>query len=583
MPQQSYQRKFQFRDDVTKTIGRHTFKAGVDFIYNPKLGGFFESNSTPEIDFGADPTDILANAGGAFPQGFATPGIVVSMSGSSGNPYFDMPGGTKQLGIYFQDDLKVTRKLSLNLGVRWDKDFNLIGASAIAKSRTFEELTAIGSPYAKLSHDDDHDFSPRIGFAYDLKGTGKHVLRGGYGLYFGNVFQNIPLFMIQQANPTIFQQVFSIQSPTDIVPGTAIPLGSWRFGVDPLPTIPPPLAELTDGSTGRLMDPKYRNPVSQQFNFGYQWAVSNNSVIEIDYVHELGLHENKTVNINPTIAQLGTDASGNPIITSSPRPLSGAFAAAGVPVLGRTMDEESINRSRYDGLNFSYRQRMMRHFSLIANYSLSRAYGWGVESGGQDASSGFRNYPHDPLNIWDPRDFGPTPNDERHHVTMAGVLDLPWGFEVSPILQYGSARPYDIRSGFDVLHRGSGHSRPVIVPNSSPTDYTFFDNSGPGKDSAAALACIAAGSCRQAGYDTLRGEPFFQLDMRFAKNFRFGEQKKLQLIFQAFNLTNKTNYGNDFHNTNTSGDFLKPEGYINPGSTTIPRAFVGEFGARFTF
>jgi hypothetical protein len=71
--------------------------------------------------------------------------------------------------------------------------------------------------------------------------------------------------------------------------------------------------------------------------------------------------------------------------------------------------------------------------------------------------------------------------------------------------------------------------------------------------------------------------------MRFAKNIRMGEHRNLQLIFQAFNLTNKTNYGSNFHNTNTSGDFLQPEGYINPGSSNTPRAFVGEFGARFTF
>src|SRR5262249_44026259 len=156
---------------------------------------------------------------------------------------------------------------------------------------------------------------------------------------------------------------------------------------------------------------------------------------EVDYVHELGLHENKTVNINPTIPVLGTDAGGNPIITSAPRPLAAAFIAAGVPNLGRVMNEESINRSRYDGLNFSYRRQLARHFSLTANYSLSRAYGWAIASGGTDASAGFRNYPHDPLNIWDPRDFGPTPNDERHHVTLSGIVELPWGFQVSPILQ----------------------------------------------------------------------------------------------------------------------------------------------------
>src|SRR6266478_4509989 len=583
VPQQSYQRKFQFRDDITKTHGRHTFGAGIDYIYNPRLGGFFESNSTLEVDFKADPSVITANTGGLYPQGFATPGAVIGMAASAGNPYFDMPGGTKQLGLYFQDDWRVTRRLTLNLGVRWDKDFNLVGASAVAKSRTYLELLAIGSPFAVLAHDDNKDFSPRVGFAYDLTGQAKHILRGGYGLYYGNIFQNIPLFMIQHANPTIYQGLFSLTSPTDVVPGTGITLGNWRYGVDPNPTIPPPLTSLVGGATGRLMDPTYRNPVSQQFNFGYQWAATKNSVVEIEYVHELGLHENKTVNINPHIAVLGVDASGNPTIVSDARPLSAAFAAAGVPVLGRVMDEQSVNRSRYDGLNFSYRQRMTKHFSLNANYTLSRAMGWGIESGGPDGFSSFRNYPHDPLNIWDPRDFGPTDNDERHHISISGVVQLPLGFQVAPIVSYGSARPYDLRSGFDVLDRGSGYSRPVIVPNSNPKDYTAYDDSGPGFDAAAALACLAAGQCHQVGYDTVRGNAFFNVDMRIAKNIRVHEGWNLQLIFQAFDLTNKTNYGSNFHNTNTSGSFLTPEGFINPSSSFTPRAFVGEFGARFTF
>jgi outer membrane receptor protein involved in Fe transport len=591
VPQQSYQRKWQFRDDFTKTYGRHTFGMGIDFIYNPKLGGFFESNSTLEVDFGADPSVIAANPSTCgpnknqpcYPQGFATPGAVIGMSASSGDPYFDMPGGTKQLGLYFQDDWKVTKRLTVNLGVRWDKDYNLVGASAIAKSRTYLELLAIGSPYAKLAHDDNKDFSPRVGFAYDLTGQGKHILRGGYGLYYGNIFQNIPLFMIQHARPTIYQGLFSLTTPSDIVPGTGIALGNWRYGVDPNPTIPPPLTSLVDGATGRLMDPNYRNPVSQQFNVGYQWAATKNSVVEIEYVHTLGLHENKTVNINPTIAVLGTDPNtGAPIITSKPRPLSAAFAAAGVPVLGRVMDEQSVNRSRYDGLNISYRQHMTKHFSLNANYTLSRAMGWGIESGGPDGFSSFRNYPHDPLNIWDPRDFGPTDNDERHHISISGIVQLPLGFQVAPILSYGSARPFDLISGFDVLARGSGYSRPIIVPNNPPTNYVAFDGSA-GKDAAAALACLAAGQCHQVGYDTLRGDPFFDLDMRVAKNIRVREGWNLQLIFQAFNLTNKTNYGSNFHNTNTAGSFLTPEGFINPSSSFTPRAFVGEFGARFTF
>ena len=328
VPQQSYQKKWQFRDDLTKTFGHHTFGMGVDFIYNPKLGGFFESNSTVEVDFGADPSVILANPSTCgpppnnnqpcYPEGFASPGAVIGMAGSAGNPYFDMPGGTKQLGLYFQDDWRITKRLTVNLGLRWDKDYNLVGASAIAASRTFLELTAINSPFARLPHDDNKDFSPRIGFAYDLTGQGKHILHGGYGLYFGNIFQNIPLFMIQQANPSIYQGLFSLTAGgplTDCdpmntgvctVPGTSIKLSDWRYGVDPFPTLPPPLTQLVDGATGRLMDPNYRNPVSQQWNFGYQWAVRHDSVIEIEYVHELGLHENKTVNINPIIEDPAT-------------------------------------------------------------------------------------------------------------------------------------------------------------------------------------------------------------------------------------------------------------------------------------
>jgi hypothetical protein len=562
VPQQSYQRKFQFRDDITKTYKNHTLQFGVDYIFNPRLGGFFESNSTLEIDFGADPSNIVHDVG-TYPQGFATPGLVTSMAASAGAPSFDMPGGTKQLGFYFQDDWKVTRHLMLNLGLRWDKDYNLIGASAIKGSRTFEELTAISSPYAVLPHDDNKDFSPRIGFAYDLTGAGKHVLRGGYGLYFGNVFQNIPLFMIQQANPTIYQGVFSIASG-DEVPGTGILLQNWRYGVDPLPTIPPPSSQLVDGATGRLMDPKYRNPFSEQFNFGYQWAVSTNSVVEAEYVHELGLHENKTLNINPTDPNNG-----------GVRPLSAAFAAAGVPVLGRVMDESSVNRSRYDGFNLSFRQRMTRRFSLNANYTLSWARGWAVESGSPTASSGFRNYPHDPFHPWDPLDFGPTPNDERHHITISGITSLPWGFQVAPILQFGSARPFDLNEGFDVLGTGSGYSRPLLVPVDDPHNYLAYVN-GAGD-------CLALGECRQAGYDTVRGKSFFQLDTRITKNIRLGEQRNLALIFQAFNLTNKTNYGNNISNTATSSNFLTPAGYINPTSSTTPRSFTGEFGARFTF
>ena len=173
VPQQSFQRKWQFRDDISKTIGRHTLKAGVDFINNPVEGGFFEYSSTLEIDFGADPSAILGDSK-AYPQGFATPGAVTGMTIANGDPYFLV--STKQLGLYFQDDWKVSPRLILNLGLRWDKDFNMIGLSDVTSSRTYQELVALNSPFSnpyvsRVPHDDNKDFSPRVGFAYDLTGA----------------------------------------------------------------------------------------------------------------------------------------------------------------------------------------------------------------------------------------------------------------------------------------------------------------------------------------------------------------------------------------------------------------------------
>jgi len=594
VPQQSFQRKWQFKDDVSKVVGRHTLKAGVDYIWNPVEGGFFKFSSTLEMDFGLDPSVIIANpstCGPAknlpcAPEGFATPGLVTAMTIANGNPYF--LAATKQLGLYFQDDYKVSRRLSLNLGVRWDKDFNMYGSSLIPKSRTYQELVTLNSPISnpwvsKILGDDNKDVSPRVGFAYDLTGVGRHVVRGGFGLYFGNTFQNIPLFMEQQANPTVFQTLFTLSDPVkDIVPGTGIPLGSWRYGVDPMPTIAAPSALLNSGSTGRLMDPNYRNPVTEEFNLGYSWAITPNSVFEAEYTHVLGLHENKTMNIDQKVPVAGACCT---------RPLDPVFDAynlanptSPLPKLASVRVEEAIGRSHYDGYNFSYRQRLTHHLSLNANYTLAWAYSY-------DSGAGtFRNYPRLETAPFASYEWGPSFNDERHHITVSGLYDLPWGLQLSPILQFGSARPYNVINSSNTLNTGGGTTNAVVVPKSDPTAFLTFVGNNPGAQNCLYGLNGVAQTCTIAQYDPLRGDPFFELDLRLAKNIKLGEHVNLQLVAQAFNLTNRANYGN-YYGTAANGGaatiasptFGHPLGFINPSSTTIPRSLWSEFGFRLTF
>jgi outer membrane receptor protein involved in Fe transport len=635
VPQQSFQRKWQFKDDISKTIGRHTFKAGADYIYNPVSGGFFEFNSTLEADFVADPSCILglapndtnANCGPSiYPQGFATPGLVGGMSISNGDPYFLVP--TKQLGLYGQDDWKVNNRLTLNLGLRWDRDFNWFGSSDIQNSRSYQSLLAIASinPIAAyntrgVAHDDTKDFSPRIGFAYDLTGAGKHVLRGGFGLYFGNTFQNVPLFMEQLANPTIFQTVLSLSNPTDTLPcgGT---LGSFSYSQANIAAqeacLPGPSSAAADGSVGRLMDPNFRNPVSEEFNVGYSWALNNNSVFEAEFTHVLNLHEDKTINIDQKVVDSTnpTDATGTPCTSPALplgcnmnfgnvnliRPLSAAFTAAGQPVLASLRSDESINRSRYDGINLSFRQRMSHRFSLTANYTLSWAYGYDTGGG---PTTAFRNYARDGYVPFAPFEWGPSSNDERHHITLAGLVDLPKGFQFAPILQFGTPRPYNLTNSYNTINAGGGTAAAVVVPIGDEKNYFYGPNyisqyvaaavaadptdpNIPSNATAAAqgfvATCYYTAQCTIAKYDPLRGQTFFELDAKLAKNFRFGERVNIQLVAQAFNLTNRANYGNNFgSDVSSSATFGHPAGFFAPNATFIPRSIWGEFGVHFTF
>jgi hypothetical protein len=171
-------------------------------------------------------------------------------------------------------------------------------------------------------------------------------------------------------------------------------------------------------------------------------------------------------------------------------------------------------------------------------------------------------------------------NDERHHITVSGLLNLPKGFEFAPILQFGTARPWSLTNSTNTLNTGGGSSNAVVVPVNDPKNFFAFA----GNDTGAQDCFYLTTNCTVAAFDPLRGQAFFELDTKLAKNIRLGERANLQIVAQAFNLTNRANYGNNFANNIASQTtFGHPQGFFAPNATFIPRSIWSEFGLHFTF
>lgn len=563
VPQQSYQSKWQIKDAFNWTRGTHGLKLGIDYVFEPKLGGFFKFDPVPAVVFFDDPSAILGNRDGNYPQGFATPGIVRELRATNGDPRFDVRQNVHMLGWYVQDDWKVNRNLTLNLGLRYDVDINLLGASNQDQNRTYRILRQINSPItngwvSRLPGNYKKNFAPRFGFAYDPFGQGRAVIRGGYGIYYDQVFLNIPLFAIQQTNPTVFGTVYTLQNDR-IGFGE---LAGFRVG-DPLPALPPGLTNLPNGALGRIVDPDYKNPMSQQWNIGFSFQLSNDFVFEADYTHLLNIRESRRMRLNPRrVNETG----------ANPRVLESAFVAAGLPRdrLGDIVGESSVNRSRYDGLNLQLRKRLSHGISFQTSYVLSKARGFGARTGEFAATAVF-----DQFNVFDPREYAPTSRDERHRFVFSGVIDLPWGIQASPILQTASARPYSLVAGQDINR--DGITNDLCVPGSvAPNGRVCPQN-------------VAINSQR-GGFD-LDGRRvsgrFFLMDLRLSKYVnlsRIREGMRLGFFFESFNLTNRVNFGNNFSTSARSSNFMRAAG-LPTGTYGIVGAipFQAQLGFRFIF
>jgi hypothetical protein len=215
-----------------------------------------------------------------------------------------------------------------------------------------------------------------------------------------------------------------------------------------------------------------------------------------------------------------------------------------------------VNRGLYDEVALHFERRFSSTTSLQSNYTLAWARGMGGALDGalRNASPAPQTASATGGDINAPYEWGPAAYDERHRITIAGVFNVPWGFDVSPSMTAASARPYTQINGANPSGDGS-----LFVKNPDGTP---------------------------AGIGNARGFPLFNLNARVTKNFNISTSKKAGIFIEMYNLTNRANFGNALGtNAAAPATYNKPVGYLGGigAVSTIPNSFQMQLGGRFSF
>ena len=571
VPQQTKQRRFQFSDTYTMIRGNHSLYIGgeVQRVESDLDLKVFQQGRVELIE---DFPDFDRNLDGRVDDN----DLLFAVTLRSGVPDRSLllpDTDNWYLAGFVQDDWRVHRQFTLNLGLRYELDTDVKNVSRV------DELNPLILPFLKGERKrDKNNFAPRVGFNFSTEDA-RTSIHGGYGIYYDRVTLEIQ---------TLERGLDGRALPIEVRAGNVFFIPP-QFLFDPVNGVfPPPAPTLANPFTGfvlpgagaggiNIIDNDMQNPMVHQVNIGVQRELGRDFVLRADYLRNVGTHF--------IIGRIVGTVPFNPVV--------------GGPDLVKNL--ESSVRTKYDGLLMSLEKRFSNRFQFRASYTLSRSNNYA-----NDDQIPFSNGPIDSSDLR--REYGTTPNDHRHRFSFSGVFQLPADIRVSPILTLASTVPMDI-----------------LLPDGSSRVCELERNAGArqfqtGAELNAVLNQInaAGGSlCPNAdpstGFkprvllplvrDDLRfGDNFSSLDLRVSKVFKIGERFTIEPIAEVFNLFNVTNVLG-FSNVNYSGfsnvlvrdnndpsspEFLRSSSFGQAVSTAGgvfgsggPRAF--QFAARVTF
>jgi hypothetical protein len=498
---------YQFVDTLVWSRGSHTIKAGFDYR-RPLVRSFNDQFSRGRITFNSL-ADLLA--------GVASPSGTSIARGATRRDTF-----TNNTGLFVQDDWKITRRMTLNLGLRHEYTGTLSEKdNRISNFIPAQGLVQVGQGIGRLYDGDWNNIAPRVGFAFDPFATGKTVIRGAYGVYYDSPSQDF--FLVQSfpngnvgTNPVPGLGTFTVNftGPVPFGPGVNI-FGSAATPVPPF--------------TVFGVDPRLRNPYVQSYNFNLQQTLAEGTVLQVGYVGSKGNKLYRVRDINQFIGGV--------------RPFASTY-----PQFAGIYQLEASANSNYNSLQTVLRRRFAKGFTAYGSYVWSHSI--------DDASNGFCSCTAGvslPQNSFDTRsEKAASSFDQRHRFTanfVYGMDFLPhllhnWPARLTEGWQLSGI--YTIASGMPITPfwngaapSGSGETsndRPNLIgnPNNGPKRWDAWFNT-------AAFAPVTPGTFGNSGRNVIIGPRTNAADVAVLKSTRIAERLNMQFRAEAFNLFNHPN------------------------------------------